>query len=97
MILSVGHIFQRMRAVHFLDELKREWDKYKEKGRIKEDYEFTEDRISDAHPIRVAATRTTIYDRDTGAVIARIEPGYEFYWCHWHAHVCPEGWKGEVE
>ncbi len=46
LILSVGHIFQRMRAGHFLDDLKREWDKYKEKGRIKDDYEFTEQHKS---------------------------------------------------
>jgi len=46
LILSVGHIFQRMRAGQFLGTLKREWDKYKGKGRIKPDYESTEQHKS---------------------------------------------------
>lgn len=42
LILSVGHIFQRLRSGVFLQTLKLEWDAYKKKGRIKDDYEQTE-------------------------------------------------------
>ncbi|HUU50766.1 MAG TPA: hypothetical protein VMW81_07390 [Nitrospinota bacterium] len=41
-ILSVSRIFQRMRGGQFLSIFKEEWDKFKEKGRIKDDYQFTE-------------------------------------------------------
>lgn len=40
--LSIGHILQRIRAGQFLEVLYKEWNKYKEKGRIKDDYQFTE-------------------------------------------------------
>ncbi len=59
-------------------------------------YAFEADRPASAHPIRLAATKDTIYDRDTGEIVARVEPGYEIYWAHWHPHICPEGWRGEV-
>ena len=38
LILSIGHIFQRTRIVGFLKALFIEWNQYKEKGRIKDDY-----------------------------------------------------------
>lgn len=41
-ILSIGYLLQRQRGKHFLDSLMREWEKYREKGRIKEDYATTE-------------------------------------------------------
>jgi len=59
-------------------------------------YTFDLDPNWVSHPIRMAATETTIYDMNTGKVIARVEPGYEFYWCHHHPHVCPKGWKGDL-
>lgn len=40
--LSLGHIVQKMRGGKFLYQLNKEWQKYKEKGRIKDDYEYTE-------------------------------------------------------
>ncbi len=40
--LSIGHILQRYRSGNFLRILMQEWNKYKEKGWIKEDYEQTE-------------------------------------------------------
>ncbi len=42
LILSVSHIFQKMRGCQFLSIFLEEWVKYKEKGKIKEDYQFTE-------------------------------------------------------
>lgn len=43
LILSVGHVFQRLiRRGEFLSAIKREWDRYREKGRIRDDYEQTE-------------------------------------------------------
>ena len=41
LILSVGYILQSIRSGQFLNTLLKEWNKYREKGRIKEDYEFT--------------------------------------------------------
>ncbi len=42
LILSIGHIFQRLRSGSFLEALKKEWECYIEKGRIKEDYTDSE-------------------------------------------------------
>ena len=42
LILSVSHIFQRIRSGHFLSQLLEEWENYKEKGKVKEDYQYTE-------------------------------------------------------
>jgi len=41
-ILSIGHIFQRLRGGQFLSALLDEWNRFREKGRIKEDYQFSE-------------------------------------------------------
>lgn len=45
-ILSFGHILQRTRSVGFLDAFKNEWDNYRRKGRIKEDYLATEQHVA---------------------------------------------------
>ena len=37
-MLSIGYLFQRVRSGKFLDTLKSQWDEYREKGRIKDDY-----------------------------------------------------------
>lgn len=42
LILSIGHLFQRVRSGRFLRTLMDEWDYYREKGRIKDDYIQTE-------------------------------------------------------
>ncbi len=42
LILSLGHLFQRVRSGRFLRTLADEWDMYREKGRIKDDYIQTE-------------------------------------------------------
>jgi hypothetical protein len=39
---SVGHIFQSLRKGQFLSILLKEWNAYRDKGRIKEDYIGTE-------------------------------------------------------
>ena len=44
--LSVGHIFQSLRKGQFLSLLGEEWDSYREKGRIKDDYIDTEQHRS---------------------------------------------------
>ncbi len=44
--LSVGHIFQSFRKGQFLSRLGEEWDSYREKGRIKDDYIETEQHRS---------------------------------------------------
>lgn len=44
--LSLGHILQRMRGGQFLVTLLREWNQYLEKGRIKDDYQRTEQHKS---------------------------------------------------
>jgi len=44
--LSVGHIFQSFRKGQFLSRLGKEWDTYREKGRIKDDYIDTEQHRS---------------------------------------------------
>lgn len=45
LILSVGHILQRLRGGRFLSTFKDEWDKYKEKGRISDKFERSEDNL----------------------------------------------------
>jgi len=40
--LSIGHIFQRLRGGQFLSTFLKEWNEYRAKGRIKEDYQFSE-------------------------------------------------------
>jgi len=42
LILSLGHLFQRARSGRFLRTLIDDWDHYREKGRIKDDYIRTE-------------------------------------------------------
>jgi hypothetical protein len=46
LILSLGHLFQRMRSGRFLKTLTDEWDNYREKGRIKDDYIQTEQHLA---------------------------------------------------
>lgn len=48
--LSIGYLFQRIRSGRFLETLKREWDEYREKGRIKDDYVETEQHQECLHP-----------------------------------------------
>lgn len=40
--LSIGHILQRLLAGERLSAFKKEWDNFKAKGRVKDDYERTE-------------------------------------------------------
>jgi hypothetical protein len=40
--LSIGHAFQRLRGGEFLSALLREWNQYRDKGRINDDYQKTE-------------------------------------------------------
>ncbi|MBC8489674.1 MAG: hypothetical protein H8D45_26950 [Bacteroidetes bacterium] len=51
LLVSIGHLFQKMRAGYILSELLNEWDKLKEKGRIKDDYCFTEQHHNCLHEL----------------------------------------------
>jgi len=42
LILSLSHTFQKMRGGQFLSVLLEEWNRYREKGKVKEDYQLTE-------------------------------------------------------
>lgn len=46
LVLSAGHVFQALRKGEFLSQLLREWKEYRDKGRIKEDYETSEQHLS---------------------------------------------------
>ncbi len=46
LVLSIGHLFQKIRSGRFLETLKVEWDEYREKGRIKDDYTKSEQHLS---------------------------------------------------
>jgi len=41
-ILSISHIFQKIRGGQFLSTFLDEWKKYREKGKVKDDYQFSE-------------------------------------------------------
>ena len=45
-ILSVGHIFQQMRSGQFLSTLLKEWNEFRDKGKINNDYQNTEQHYS---------------------------------------------------
>lgn len=40
--LSIGYLFQRLRGGEFLSQFLEEWNKYRDKGRVKDDYQKTE-------------------------------------------------------
>ena len=42
LILSISYIMQRMRGYQFLSTLQKEWNKYRERGKVKEDYQYSE-------------------------------------------------------
>jgi hypothetical protein len=42
LIKSAGQLLQHVRGGHFLNELKKEWDDYRAKGRIEPDYQNTD-------------------------------------------------------
>ncbi len=46
LVLSIGHLFQKIRSGRFLETLKVEWDEYRKKGRIKNDYTKSEQHMS---------------------------------------------------
>lgn len=41
-ILSISHMFQKMRGGHFLSQLLKELNKYRQKGKVSDDYQYTE-------------------------------------------------------
>ena len=54
------------------------------------------DRQAKSHPFRVRVTPTTVYNHETGEVVATAAPGYEFYYAHNHAHLAPIGYDTEA-
>lgn len=53
---------------------------------------WDKDRQAKTHPFRVRVTQTTIYNHETGEVVATAAPGYEFYYAHNHPHIAPVGY-----
>ena len=51
LVLSIGHIFQGIRGGQFLSLFLKEWKSYRDKWRIKDDYQFTEQNYSCLHEI----------------------------------------------
>ena len=42
LILSVSHTFQKMRGGRFLSSFLEEWNRYRDKGKVKDDYQYSE-------------------------------------------------------
>ena len=53
-------------------------------------------RQAKTHPFRVRVTPSTIYNQDTGEVVATVAPGYEFYYAHQHPHIAPVGYDTQA-
>ena len=51
LIFSVSRVLQNVRAINLLDLLKKEWDYWLEKGKIKEDYTTTEQHLDCLHEL----------------------------------------------
>lgn len=51
LILSVSRVLQNIRATNLLGLLKNEWEYWKEKGKIKEDYHQTEQHLNCLHEL----------------------------------------------
>lgn len=51
LIYSVSRIFQNIRATNLLTLLKKEWDYWEEKGKIKDDYTTTEQHLNCLHEL----------------------------------------------
>ena len=49
--LSLGHLLQRIRGGRFLTTLGAEWNAYREKGRIQDDYQYTEQHYANLQEI----------------------------------------------
>jgi len=49
LMLSLGHILQRIRSGNFLSQVLKEWSYFKEKGKIKDDYQYTEQHYNCLH------------------------------------------------
>ena len=58
--------------------------------------DWAKGRQANTHPFRVRVTPTTIYNQETGEVVATIAPGYEFYYAHQHPHIAPVGYDTEA-
>ena len=50
-----------------------------------------------SHPLALGVNLTEVFEIATGKVVARIEPGYRFYFTHSHIHMALEGWEGTVD
>lgn len=51
LIFSVSRVLQNIRATNLLGSLKKEWDHWQEKGKIKEDYTKTEQHLNCLHEL----------------------------------------------
>ncbi|MDQ0193382.1 hypothetical protein [Paenibacillus wynnii] len=46
LILSAGHLVQRLRSTSLLNALREEWNLFRERGKIADDYQYTEQHIN---------------------------------------------------
>ncbi len=44
--LSIGKVLQKIRSAQFLSTLQQEWSYFREKGKVKDDYQFTDQHIT---------------------------------------------------
>lgn len=51
LILSIGRIFQSIRGGRLLSQLHNEWNAFRDEGRIKDDYQFTEQHQNCLHEL----------------------------------------------
>jgi hypothetical protein len=42
LVLSISHLFQRLVGGQFLNSFRVEWNRYRQKGKVKDDYQYTE-------------------------------------------------------
>ena len=56
--------------------------------------DWTQEVHGKDHPVPMAITSTTLYNMETGEVMAVAQPGFYFYWFHSHPHIAPVGWDG---
>jgi hypothetical protein len=51
LVFSIGHLFQSIRGGQFLSVLEKEWKNYRDAGRIKDDYQYSDQCYTCLHEI----------------------------------------------
>ena len=71
LVISAGHLLQRMRGVGFLGALQAEWRAMREKGRIKDDYADTDQHFTCLHEL-LDAMDNEIVDEQRFQIMKRV-------------------------